>query len=190
MDWTEHETQQTAQADYRRIENLRIDSFFLPSKICIGATGEEISMKRIVILSVFLFGFFGSCALANLKYSPQQLDQFNETNSCPYCDLSGSDTNELGINHSRAVLNGADLSNVTSETEYAINLSMADLRGTNLTGAHLEGADFSEADFTGAVLYGADFVAANFYKAKITDAQLKQVKELWMAILPDGEIAP
>jgi uncharacterized protein YjbI with pentapeptide repeats len=81
-------------------------------------------------------------------------------------------------------LTGADLRNVDfhqAELESA-NLSLARLQGAKFTRANLVWADFSQADLTNAEFYKADLRRA----VNLTEDQLRHVKRLWGAILPDG----
>ena len=65
----------------------------------------------------------------------------------------------------------------SENTEAAIDLSGAGLRGLDLTDANLAEADLSGADLRGtilrqAVLSGANLTGANLFKAQLTDADL------------------
>jgi uncharacterized protein YjbI with pentapeptide repeats len=83
------------------------------------------------------------------------------------CDLMGANMSTIDLH--QAQLTWADLSN-------------ANLMGAKLTRANLSGANFSKADLTGADLYKANLRGAN----NLTDEQLKRVKRLWGATMPDG----
>ena len=52
------------------------------------------------------------------------------------------------------------------------DVSKANLRNANLTGANLTGADLSKANLKGANLTNADLSGVNFYKANFKDANL------------------
>ena len=52
------------------------------------------------------------------------------------------------------------------------NLHMADLTGTDLSGANLTGADLYRADLSGADLAGANLCRANLYMANLSGANL------------------
>lgn len=116
------------------------------------------------------------------QYSKSQLEQFEATNKCSACDLSGA---ELSRNHSGAILDGANLSNIYSDLHDlpGINFSAANLQNANLSGADLEYANFSQADLAGARFDGADVSEANFYGAK--NANLTNAYTC-RATLPDG----
>lgn len=65
----------------------------------------------------------------------------------------------------------------SENTEAAIDLSGAGLRGLDLTDANLAEADLSGADLRGtiltrAALSGANLTAANLFKAELADADL------------------
>jgi uncharacterized protein YjbI with pentapeptide repeats len=77
-----------------------------------------------------------------------------------------------------AVESDADLSDADLR---GANLSGADLRdadlsGANLSGANLRGADLSGADLNGANLRGADLNGANLRGADLSDAELMNAK--------------
>jgi uncharacterized protein YjbI with pentapeptide repeats len=76
-----------------------------------------------------------------------------------------------GVALCQAQLQGCDL--------MGANMSTIDLHQAQLTWA---GANFSKADLTGADLYKANLRGAN----NLTDEQLKRVKRLWGATMPDG----
>lgn len=56
----------------------------------------------------------------------------------------------------------------------------------NLERIYLQGSNLSGVDFTGANLQGADLTATDLTGAKITEEQIKTVKWLDCAIMPDG----
>jgi uncharacterized protein YjbI with pentapeptide repeats len=121
---------------------------------------------------------------ANLRLANLRLAKLAEANL--------SETILRGINLSgawlrKANLSGADLSwaSPTEANVYA-NLSGADLSGADLSGADLSGADLSKANLSGADLSKANLSGADLSKAKVTEEQLKEVKSLQGAILPDG----
>jgi uncharacterized protein YjbI with pentapeptide repeats len=110
-------------------------------------------------------------------------------------------------NLSGAMLYGANLSGATL---YAANLSGAYLYKANLSGADLHDAsiscltqldntlhcanltkaDLRSANLSGAVLSGANLDGANLNGARVTEEQLKEVKSLVGATMPDGSIHP
>ena len=71
-----------------------------------------------------------------------------------------------------------------------VNLQGANLTEANLTDAKLYQADLSKANLGGANLRGADLREANLTDAIITPEQLKKVKSLKGATMPDGSIHP
>ena len=120
-------------------------------------------------------------------------------------DLSGTDL--TGINLYGARLPGANFTNAylfdSDLTEADLfgavlreaylsraNLTNANLYGVGLTGAYLNGANLTNANLTGANLTEADLTEADLTGAKVTDEQLKQVKSLQGAIMPDGSKHP
>jgi uncharacterized protein YjbI with pentapeptide repeats/NADH:ubiquinone oxidoreductase subunit 3 (subunit A) len=107
-----------------------------------------------------------------------------------------------------ANLEDANLSNVLiwSEADLSFtNLSGtvfrdASLRGADLRFANLKGADLSSADLKGVVMHGGDLKGSDLSGADLSEAdlagvtvtkkQLKQVKSLKGATMPDGSIHP
>lgn len=92
----------------------------------------------------------------------------------PLCDshFEGADllkANLCKVDFHRADLQGADL-------------SMADLTGARLSRTKLQNANFSQT-----ILKDVDLYKANLGGARnLTDEQLRQVKRLYSAIMPDG----
>lgn len=122
---------------------------------------------------IFIFGISSAYASG---YNNSQLQSFERTNSCINCDLSGA---SISYNHSGAVLEQSNLSDVNMYTSGTINFSSSNLKQVNFTGANLVYANFSQADLTGARLDGA-----NFYGAKGVDFTNTRV---CYVILPDGK---
>ncbi len=177
-------------------------------------------MKQyILLLGICLY----TQAFSAPKYDIQQLEQFNQTNSCPNCDLAGAELTR--VKHRKALLKGADLSQATlshanfeqADFTFAllirtkaikaklmkatfdganlINLdgknsyfSGASFKNCRLNNANLVKANLSNTDFTSATLVNADLSYALLIGAQITAEQLKQVKKLDCAVLPNGTV--
>lgn len=138
-------------------------------------------MKKISLL--ILASFITSVSLmsyAKASFKDDELEHFEITNHCSGCDLSSA---ALTSNHSGAILDNANLSNVYT-TQNHLNLSQAHLQNANLTGAWLPGANFSQADLTGAVFAGAFLRGANFYGAM--GVNLKNAAEACDIVAPNG----
>ena len=75
-----------------------------------------------------------------------------------------------------AYLRGAELSGayLSGADLFGANLSAADLRGADLGGAHLVSADLSGADLSGANLFGADLSWAELQGAALNGADLRR----------------
>ena len=131
------------------------------------------------------------------KYSPDDLRQFKESNSCVGCNLSNI---SLFENHQNANLTGANVSSTDLYGDYTkanfsningIHLSLLNASGASFVNATLIEARFrnsnlTDTDFTNANVNSADFSYANLYGSKITQLQLLSAKTLCNAILPDG----
>jgi uncharacterized protein YjbI with pentapeptide repeats len=127
-----------------------------------------------------------------------------------YADLEGANLSEAFLFHadlSEANLYGANLEGARLMHAFLLRaflisarlkrafLNQADLSGANLTDADLQGANLEEADLSGADLQGANLSQANLSKANLREAnitpeQLKQVKFLKGATMPDGSKHP
>jgi uncharacterized protein YjbI with pentapeptide repeats len=106
-------------------------------------------------------------------------------------DLSGADLTDADLSNSiitAANLNRSFLVNakLTNAIINGANLEDADLSNANLMNADLRWSDLSHVDFRGAQLDGADFEGAALDDAKITLEQLRSVKSLAQATMPDG----
>lgn len=148
---------------------------------------------------VSLFCFFSGNALAANLYNPDQLSQFNATNQCVSCNLSGA---TLSGNHSDAALittnlTGSKGSGTFSATNFSgSNLSSADWNHVNLSYAQLSfipliktnfsGADLSFANFEGSNTNDAIFDGANLYSSNISQQQLDSAASYCWATLPNG----
>jgi hypothetical protein len=106
-------------------------------------------------------------------------------------DLSGANLN--GANLSEAYLSNADLSgaylkeaNLSGTHLSNADLSNAHLKGANLNGANLSGANLSSADLSNAHLKGANLSGAYLTSAKVTEEQMKEIRSLEGATMPDG----
>ena len=91
----------------------------------------------------------------------------------------GRDANLSGANLRDANLSGANLSGA--------NLSDANLRDANLSGANLSDADLRDADLRGANLSDADLSDANLSDANLSDANLRDA-DLSDADLSDANL--
>lgn len=132
-------------------------------------------------------------------YNPDDLAQFNLTNTCNECDLSGA---MLNGNHSGAGifytnLTGAIGRETFSMTNFAgSNLCSSDWAGANLSYAQMTyiplikanftNADLSFANFEGSNTTDAIFEGANLYSANISQDQLDSSAGYCGAILPNG----
>ena len=139
-------------------------------------------LKNLLLSSVVSLCITVPAYANNIQFNQNDLQTFNETNTCINCDLT---TASLEGNHSQANLTGTNLQNANGNN---MNLSQSNLQNTNFTYGTFILTNFSEADFTGANLSKADFSFANLYKAKISAAQLSQLKSVCRAILPDGSL--
>lgn len=157
--------------------------------------------------SKWLILCFSSCftihAVAATQSYPE-LYRFELTNHCSGCDLSNA---TITANHSNAVLDNANLTNINSwersvnfsggiftNTNFSnayliyVNFSNARLVSANLSGAFLSGANFTNANLTGAQFYGANVAYANFTGA--TDLDLTNVAVACNVVMPDGSQTP
>lgn len=135
----------------------------------------------------------------NLHYTPDQLAQFNETNECFNCDLSGA---TLSGNHSNAALISTNLtgskgsgtfsaanfggSNLSSANWSGANLSYAQLSYIPLIKTNFSNADLSFANFEGSNTNYAVFDGANLYGSNISQQQLDNAESYCWATLPNG----
>jgi len=135
------------------------------------------------------------------SYNPNQLAQFNSTNQCDTCDLSGAVISG-NQNHSNAVLTNSNLTGAVVSGTFAYanfggsNLSGSDWSNANLSNASLTyipviksnftNANLTFAKFDGAVTADAVFDHANLYGSNITQQQLDNAASYCWAILPDG----
>lgn len=173
-------------------------------------------MKIVISITVLLSSLISAGAYANMGFLPDDVAKLNKTKVCVACDLTGKsfydDYNNVDLHDSmlnRAsfnAINNANLSHcnmikIKIESATGSNFTGSDLRRANLiygnlssanfTNANLEGTDLrnanlSGANFDNALLSGADLSYTDLMTTNITDAQLKVVKSLCHAILPDG----
>ncbi len=148
---------------------------------------------------LFLVATIQNVSFANLKYDPNDLDQFNKTNQCIGCDLSNS---TLSGNHSKAILQKSNLTssvifNTFSQSDFSYvngshgswsstNFSYTNFSNATLNATKFTSADLEFSDFSNAVVISADFSQADLYGAKITSDQLATAASVCNAILPDG----
>lgn len=151
-----------------------------------------------LLIAAFLVGVAGS-ASAKMAYKPDDVAQFNLSNQCNACDLSGA---SLSGNHSNAAivssnLTGAKISGTFSASVfYGSNLSSSDWSGANisyvnfsytpLVKAKFNYADLSYANFEGALTNDAVFDHANLYGSNISQSQLDASGGYCWATLPNG----
>lgn len=154
-------------------------------------------LRHAIVLSSMLMGLTTVSLAAG--YNPDQLAQFNLTNRCDNCDLSGA---ALSGNHSNAVLTNTNLtgaqgsgtfssayfngSNLSGSNWSNANLSYASLTYIPLIKVNFTGANLSFAKFDGALTADAVFDHANLYGSNITQQQLDNAASYCWAILPDG----
>jgi uncharacterized protein YjbI with pentapeptide repeats len=121
--------------------------------------------------------------------------------------LVGASMRGVNLNHTdmgRLVLSGSDFTNakLNGSSLWRADLTDAYLWGTNFAGASFWRADLAKANLTRADLSGADLSEANLSEANlseadlsgailenakgITEEQLREVKSLQGAIMPDG----
>lgn len=141
----------------------------------------------------------GNVLANNHAYNPDQLAQFNTTNQCFSCDLSGA---TLSGNHSNAALISTNLtgshasgtfssanfggSNLSSADWSKANLSYAQLTFIPLIKTNFSGADLSFTNFEGANTNDAIFDGANLFGSTITQDQLDSAASYCWATLPNG----
>jgi uncharacterized protein YjbI with pentapeptide repeats len=139
-------------------------------------------MKKInSVLTALAIASLTLSAHAKSQFSPEQLEQFERTNKCSGCDLSGA---QLSLNHSQAVLDNANLSGIYFIRPIGINFSQGLLTNANLSGAYLVSANFSQANLSGAHFDGAQLNGANFYGAK--GVNLKNAANICDVTAADG----
>lgn len=90
--------------------------------------------------------------------------------------------------HSAVRLSYADLSNAELENVHleGVNLWCANLENTNLKCAHLDDANLPYAFLKNTMLDNANLARANLEYAVVKPEQLKRVKSLEAATMPDG----
>lgn len=158
---------------------------------------KVMKVQRYAILASLLMGLTNVSFAAT--YNPDQLAQFNMTNQCYNCDLSGA---TLTGNHSNAVFSNTNLtgakgsgtfslsnfsgSNLSSSNWNQANLSYAQLTYIPLVNTNFSGANLSYANFEGALTANAVFDGANLYGANISQQQLDNAASYCWAILPNG----
>jgi uncharacterized protein YjbI with pentapeptide repeats len=157
-------------------------------------------MKKFLFISVLLFS---SPLLAQLRYDPSQLAQFETTGRCLACDLTNIKLKTSQNVQTPFNLEGANLSGST----FAIsNSTLSDFNRVTAIQTHFSNGDYSQASFVNATLIqaifikanlsytnfagadvrGADFSGANLYGSQ--GINLKSAASVCNAILPDGSI--
>jgi hypothetical protein len=102
-----------------------------------------------------------------------------------YANLQGVSLEEANL--AGAILRGAKLQKANLASAY---LGKADLRQANLQDADLTNAYVTNVDLSETNLTNADLSRANLNGSQITEEQLKTVKCLAGAIMPDGSVHP
>src|SRR3989338_7834066 len=153
-------------------------------------------MKNFLLLILFLLS---TVAMANLRYNPSQLKQFQNTGHCESCDF----TDTIVTTHAQqpfdlwyANLSGATiaiknntLSDYSGITAIKTNFSNQDYSQAGFVNAILMDADFRDADLTYTNFAGANVAGANFSNANLYGSQgidMKSAYSVCNAILPDG----
>jgi|ADurb_Met_03_Slu_FD_contig_21_1148789_length_557_multi_12_in_0_out_0_1 uncharacterized protein YjbI with pentapeptide repeats len=110
---------------------------------------EGIMVKKVLFvgLAVMLLQWALFSGLS-LSFDNAHLQQFNSTNKCEKCDLSGANFSNVDMTGARLI--GANLSGA--------NLSDAIFSDTNLTDANLTGANIKGTNFSGAKLSNATWI--------------------------------
>lgn len=134
------------------------------------------------IITMLFLSLLMTTVYAKPLYNRDAVTRFEQTNRCSNCDLSRA---QLKLNHSGAVLDGANLSGIIEWGFPGINLSEANLQNANLAGALLPHANFVNADVTGARFDGANLANANFFQA--IGLNLNHAAVTCGIILPDGK---
>jgi hypothetical protein len=137
----------------------------------------------------YVFAFLNESGLMTSKPNEESIVSLSEANlekiNFSQANLSRADLNGANLSGSNlkwadfslANLSAADLSRAYS---YETNLWAANLRGANLRGANLITSSIEEANLEGADLKGA----------RVSEEQLKKVRSLEGAIMPDGSKHP
>lgn len=157
-------------------------------------------LKQVLLASLLVSISGTTFATTKVRtYKPDDVAQFNLTNQCNNCDLSGA---TLSGNHSNAAivstnLTGARITGTFSAAVfYGSNFSSADCSTANLSYANLtyiplikvnfSNADLSYANFEGSLTNDAVFDNANLYGSNISQSQLDSSMSYCGAIMPDG----
>lgn len=157
-------------------------------------------MNKNINYTIILGLLISTQTFANQSfYSPDQLAQFNQTNQCYSCDLSGA---RFDGNHSGAIFNDTNLTgSIGSGTFSNTNFSGSNLSSANWSSANLSyslmsnilliDADFSYANlsfvnFDGSNTNNAIFDGANLFGSNISAQQLQAAKSYCGATLTDG----
>lgn len=121
---------------------------------------HKVNLENASLMNINLKG-------ANLMRANLNMANLKEANLCK-------------ANLTKACLSGTHLEHV--------NLSEANLREANLSGANMRNANLKEAFLEGANLEGSNLECSNLLDAQIKLYQLKDVKSLDNAIMPDGNL--
>lgn len=151
---------------------------------------------KAIVPMVFL-----SLASAAVAYHPGHYQQFNDSNWCAGCDLSGAKMsgwiktsaslensnlsranmalgNFAGTNFYNAIMAEAKLMHA--------NFAGASFNNANLSNANLSYAVFANADLSGAYFNGANLSHANLLRTNFDGWQQQSAGSICHALLPDG----
>jgi uncharacterized protein YjbI with pentapeptide repeats len=140
----------------------------------------------------YVFAFLREAGLIEHSTPIVSLSQTNLTEVNWERDSLGratlSEANLRWDNLSWTYLHGANLSgaNISQASLSRAVLNKADLSGARLEHTDLSGASLREANLSNANLSDVDFTGANLSRATVTEEQLKKVKSLKRATMPDG----
>lgn len=140
-------------------------------------------IKILFLLSIYL------PVEAAPTYSNNDVQQFEQTNSCIKCDLTDFDMSQLS-NHNYAILEGARLmhskffANKFNQSNFfgayftKSSSNRSNFRSNNFTSAHLNSVYFVESELSGSKFINADLKNANFTRSNLsnvdfTDANLE-----------------
>jgi uncharacterized protein YjbI with pentapeptide repeats len=161
-----------------------------------GSVFEQLDLKNLQAREINSVGFTlhdNDLSGADFSYSDiakLKVTHWNRGDHIKFTGafLSGSDfsyTEFIAPDFFEAYLKNASLYRVIWP---GANLSYAVLQAADLTYAKLQGANLEGADLSGAMTSHADLSGANLFKANLTVEQLKRMKSLCEAILPDGSL--
>lgn len=148
-----------------------------------NATVEE---KRKVLLFLYEAGLVNTMS-PNISLYGLDFTRINlATLHLPNINLAGSDLSHANLH--QANLTGAIFQEtilIDADLRFT-DLASADLQNSDLRDARLHGSHLHKANLHAANLTGANFWQADLTGALVTELQLKTVKSLLEATLPDG----